>query len=134
MLDCYTTKIMIINYHKNTQDPTNQLIEIITQSNKVTLEELEKCQEIINKFYDNAYKNNLKYNVIININNMRYSDFRHLTLKTLINIYNENKFNTEKYLNCLYINCNNLLRKTFINTFLYFYKIRTNVHVINVKE
>tara|TARA_Y100001980_G_C14443616_1_gene229119 strand:- start:211 stop:591 length:381 start_codon:yes stop_codon:yes gene_type:complete len=107
----------------------NNIVYLTFLDYNYTNNEINKCQEKINIIYDNAYKNNIKYIVNININDVKYSNVKNLKFKDFINLYNNNIINTEFYVNNINIITKNNWQIAFLNFFLLFYKIKVKISI-----
>ena len=116
----YNTKIVNIEINNN-------VVYLTFLDCKYDNNELNKCQEIINVLYRYADKNNIKYNVFININNVKYCNIKNLKFKDFVNLYNNNIINTELYVNNINVITKNNWQITFLKFFLFFYKIKINI-------
>ena len=110
----------------------NNIVYLTFLDYNYTNNEINKCQEIINIIYDYAYKNNIKYDVNININDVKYSNVKKLKYKNFVNLYNNNIINTELYVNNINIITKNNWQIAFLKFFLLFYKIKVKFSVKNI--
>ena len=107
----------------------NNIVYLTFLDYNYTNNEINKCQEKINIIYDNAYKNNIKYNISVNINDVKYNNVKNLKFKDFVNLYNNNIINTELYVNNINIITKNNWQIAFLKFFLLFYKIKVNTSI-----
>lgn len=91
--------------------------------------EINICQEIINILYDHAYEYKIKYNIFVNINDVKYSNVKNLKFEDFVNLYNNNITNTELYVNNINIITENKWQIAFFKFFLLFYKIKVKISI-----
>lgn len=92
--------------------------------------QINECQVLINKYYDYSEKNNIKYDVIADINIIKFSTLKIFTLKDLKNLFFINKNNTEKSCNSITIIINNFWLRHFLNMFFSLYTISIPINFI----
>lgn len=120
--------IVKINYYKNNLN--NHCLNFIFLSKKYTKDDISKCQNVINNYYNYAEKNNLKYNLYVDLTNLYLNNLSDLDYSDFFILYKINKNNTNKYVkNITILIKNNIIRK-FLKIFAYMYKIHPNLIIL----
>ena len=92
--------------------------------------QINECQVLINKYYDYSEKNNIKYDLIVDINIIKFTTLKIFTLKDLKNLFFINKNHTEKSCNSIIIIINNFWLRHFLNMFFSLYTISIPINFI----
>ena len=92
--------------------------------------QINDCQILINKYYEYSEKNNIKYDLIVDINIIKFNGLKKFTIKDLKNLFFINKNNTEKCCNSITIIINNFWLIQFLNIFFSLYSISIPINFI----
>jgi hypothetical protein len=114
----------------NENNPKIKLLFLTFKSDIYYKNQINECQLLINKYYDYANENNIKYDFVADINIIKYNNLKNFTIKDLKNLFLINKNNTEKCCNSITIIINNFWLRQFLNIFFSLYTIRVPINFI----
>jgi hypothetical protein len=114
----------------NEKNPNVKLLFFIFKSDIENKNQINESQLLINNYYDYSEKNNIKYDLIVDINIIKFNGLKKFTIKDLKNLFFINKNNTEKCCNSIIIIINNFWLRQFLNIFFSLYTISIPINFI----
>jgi hypothetical protein len=114
----------------NENNSNIKLLFLTFKSDIKNINQINESQILINKYYKYSEENNIKYNLIADINIIKYKGLKNFTIKDLKNLFFINKNNTEKCCNSITIIINNSWLRQFLNIFFSLYTINIPINFI----
>lgn len=114
----------------NENNPNIKLLFLTFKSDIQNINQINESQILINKYYKYSEENNIKYDLIADINIIKYKGLKNFTIKDLKNLFFINKNNTEKCCNSIIIIINNFWLRQFLNMFFSLYTISIPINFI----
>tara|TARA_X000000368_G_scaffold417498_1_gene414067 strand:+ start:54 stop:455 length:402 start_codon:yes stop_codon:yes gene_type:complete len=114
----------------NENNPNIKLLFLTFKSDIQNKNQINECQILINEYYEYSEQNNIKYNVVADINIIKYNSLKFFTMKDLKKLFLINKNNTEKCCNSITIIINNFWIRQFLNIFFSLYTISVPINFI----
>ena len=114
----------------NEKNPNIKLLFLTFKSDIQNINQINESQILINKYYKYSEENNIKYDLIVDINIIKFNGLKKFTIKDLKNLFFINKNNTEKCCNSITIIINNFWLRQFLNMFFSLYTISIPINFI----
>ena len=114
----------------NENNPNIKLLFLTFKSDIQNNNQINECQILINKYYEYSAVNNIYYDLILDINIIKFTGLKNFTIKDLKKLFFINKNNTEKSCNSITININNFWLRHFLNIFFTLYTISIPIYFI----
>lgn len=114
----------------NENNSNIKLLFLTFKSDIKNINQINESQILINKYYKYSEENNIKYDLIADINIIKYKGLKNFTIKDLKNLFFINKNNTEKCCNSITIIINNFWLRQFLNIFFSLYTINIPINFI----
>ena len=114
----------------NEKNPNIKLLFLTFKCDIENKNQINESQLLINNYYDYSEQNNIKYDLIVDINIIKFNGLKKFTIKDLKKIFLNNKNNTEKYCNTITVIINNFWLRQFLNMFFTLYTISIPINII----
>lgn len=114
----------------NENNSNIKLLFLTFKSDVQNINQINESQILINKYYKYSEENNIKYDLIVDINIIKFNSLKNFTIKDLKKIFLNNKNNTEKYCNTITVIINNFWLRQFLNMFFSLYTIIIPINFI----
>ena len=114
----------------NENDPNIKLLFLTFKCDIQNKNQINDCQILINKYYEYSEKNNIKYDLIVDINIIKFNGLKKFNIKYLKKIFFNNKKNIKKNCNTITVIINNFWLRQFLNMFFSLYTISIPINFI----